>query len=412
MGQATSKVAGTSAPITDPRTYDEDTSTGEIRSDIRQTRSAMDSTIDQLGERLHPRHLLDDVLDWFRGSDVDARAAAQNAGSKVVNQLKQHPIPAALIAAGVTWLMFEDGSRSAATGGYDDDANWDSPPGSDSLRMRAGSLVDARTGQPYDESYGAERQGTTGTAATGAAWTGGGSTVSQPAGAQGPGIADRAKGAAGKVGDQISSAAGTVKDALGSAAGAVSGAAGSAASRVAGAGSTMRSGASRGASSFRHGASSTGRNVQHGYAASRDWLWQTAEEVPLAVGAAAMGLGLILGLAVPRTRREDELMGEASDELMGQAKAAGQDLLERGKDIAQSTVSAAADEAGAQGIDKGSLSDKATTVAAKLATAAKEVLKEEHVTPGEVAKKAKRVAGAAQGAAKETAKQHKDELKQ
>ena len=46
----------------------ESASSDEIRSDIRGTRRDLDQTLDQLGERLHPRHLLDDVLDLFRNT--------------------------------------------------------------------------------------------------------------------------------------------------------------------------------------------------------------------------------------------------------------------------------------------------------------------------------------------------------
>jgi len=52
----------------------------EIRSHIRGTRRDMDQTLDQLGERLHPRHLLDDVLDLFRNTPE---------GSASRNQLTQ-----------------------------------------------------------------------------------------------------------------------------------------------------------------------------------------------------------------------------------------------------------------------------------------------------------------------------------
>ena len=46
----------------------ENASSEEIRSDIKGTRREMDETLDELGERLHPRHLLDEVIDIFRRS--------------------------------------------------------------------------------------------------------------------------------------------------------------------------------------------------------------------------------------------------------------------------------------------------------------------------------------------------------
>jgi len=51
-----------------PPPYPADAGSGEIREEIRRTRAEMDETVDALGERLKPRHLLDDFLDMFRGS--------------------------------------------------------------------------------------------------------------------------------------------------------------------------------------------------------------------------------------------------------------------------------------------------------------------------------------------------------
>lgn len=45
------------------------------------------------------------------------------------------------------------------------------------------------------------------------------------------------------------------------------------------------------------------------------------QENPLALGAGALIAGLVLGLLLPSTRRENELLGETRDSLMDQAKA-------------------------------------------------------------------------------------------
>ena len=43
-------------------------------------------------------------------------------------------------------------------------------------------------------------------------------------------------------------------------------------------------------------------------------------ENPLAVGAAAVAVGAVIGAAIPETRRERELIGDARDRLVGAAK--------------------------------------------------------------------------------------------
>src|SRR5690606_6608728 len=50
---------------------------------------------------------------------------------------------------------------------------------------------------------------------------------------------------------------------------------------------------------------------------------QTLEENPLAVGMIALALGTAAALLLPPSRREDELMGEARDDLMETARVAG-----------------------------------------------------------------------------------------
>ena len=45
------------------------------------------------------------------------------------------------------------------------------------------------------------------------------------------------------------------------------------------------------------------------------------EHNPLAVGAVAMAVGAAVGLALPETRREQELMGDARDRVVDNAKS-------------------------------------------------------------------------------------------
>lgn len=57
-------------------------------------------------------------------------------------------------------------------------------------------------------------------------------------------------------------------------------------------------------------------------------------EQPLALGAIGLAIGACLAAVAPRTRQEDELMGEASDRLAEQAKAVGKEPLEKAKNAA------------------------------------------------------------------------------
>src|SRR4051812_5731110 len=92
--------------------------TEAIRSDIDVTRRRMDDTMDALGDRLQPRHLLDEVLGFFRGNGSDGdnkltqmrEKLTQSAGTAmnaVVDTVKSNPMPALLIGAGVAWMIYE-----------------------------------------------------------------------------------------------------------------------------------------------------------------------------------------------------------------------------------------------------------------------------------------------------------------
>jgi len=73
-------------------------------------------------------------------------------------------------------------------------------------------------------------------------------------------------------------------------------------------------------------------------AAAHRGLGGVIEERPLAVGVAALALGLLAGVALPATRREDQLLGDARDDLLDSAREAGRDALEQGKELARSAV--------------------------------------------------------------------------
>lgn len=58
------------------------------------------------------------------------------------------------------------------------------------------------------------------------------------------------------------------------------------------------------------------------------------EENPLAVGAVALAIGAAVGLAIPSTRYEGELLGEYRQQLLDKAQTAAGDLVDRAKEVA------------------------------------------------------------------------------
>jgi hypothetical protein len=59
---------------------------------------------------------------------------------------------------------------------------------------------------------------------------------------------------------------------------------------------------------------------------AREGYSHVVQEQPLALGAVGMAIGALLAAYLPRTRQEDEMLGEASDKFSEAAQAAGKDV--------------------------------------------------------------------------------------
>ena len=73
-------------------------------------------------------------------------------------------------------------------------------------------------------------------------------------------------------------------------------------------------------------------------------------ENPLAMGAVAIGAGAAVGLAIPQSSQEHEVMGEARDTLVEKAQEKAQDAQEKVQRVAEEAQSAAKEEASNQGL--------------------------------------------------------------
>ena len=69
------------------------------------------------------------------------------------------------------------------------------------------------------------------------------------------------------------------------------------------------------------------------------------QESPLAVGGIALALGAAVGLSLPETQQEHQLMGQTRDRLMEQAKATAKETQEKVQHVAEEAQKAAQHEA-------------------------------------------------------------------
>jgi ElaB/YqjD/DUF883 family membrane-anchored ribosome-binding protein len=74
-----------------------------------------------------------------------------------------------------------------------------------------------------------------------------------------------------------------------------------------------------------------------------------AKENPLGLAVGGAALGFLAGLLTPRTRVEDERIGEMADQVKDTVRETGQEALERGKQVAQEAVSSAKETAKGSG---------------------------------------------------------------
>jgi hypothetical protein len=255
----------------------------QIEQDIGATRARLDSTMGQLQERLTVRNLANSAAHAaVHGAGVGSRAA--------LRAIKNNPVPAALVGLGVAWLIMDkfrarSFNRATQRGGYGDN-DWLAPgatytPGG---RGASGPSIASRIG----EGASAAAHAVGDAARSGAHW----------ARETGAGAAEWAK-------DKVSTAASGVSE------------------KVSAGGSAIGEKASQWAHSGREMA---GR--------AREGFWDTYDDNPLMIGAAAFAIGLVGGLSMPSCSVENRLMGRASKNLKDKVKAAGEEALEAGKQVA------------------------------------------------------------------------------
>ena len=443
-------------------------SSDDIKRDIDRTRYEMDETLDELSERLQPRHLLDDLIDMFRsntGGAGEAKAIAQRTGRSFMHQVQENPVPLALIGAGIAWMMIsgrrDDREYYATYRGeplpYPDDPRYDLYEAGIEYSYETSGPAVYPEGEPgYYAStsmiYGeGESSGEGRMSAAGEKMKGAAGDVKHRAGEAKDSAAERARAAGA-----------SVKGAAASARHSASSAAHTAAERSRRAASRARHGVGRAASSARHGvrragdavsgaASSTaegarsaahlariraeqmGRRaryrgrvmgnqmrrgaeeMQHkmyrGYRYSREEVEHGVEEHPLGMGVGVFALGILAGLALPQTRREDELMGEWSDEMKHRAAESGQTLMRRGMDTARHTAHAAREELEREGLTPSALTEKFSRVILDSEEAARDAAQREGLTVTQLREKAQHVVDEAARTAKHEGKEDKEAAK-
>lgn len=127
--------------VIDDRAYDANgKSPAEIEQDITETRAELGAVLDAIERRLQPRRLLELGMYTLRDK-------MDENGGIIGDTLRNHPVPLALIGAGISWLVIASFDRPAALAREMGDRIGDAARQvTDRTRDAAGSLF-ARTQQ-------------------------------------------------------------------------------------------------------------------------------------------------------------------------------------------------------------------------------------------------------------------------
>ena len=293
-----------------------ETEAADMQADIEQTRSEISEDLRTLGDKLNPERLKDDAKEALQEAKNAAKETLHEAKSVATDTFREvkdsametvqekvddfrnsvrhaerqtrdffsdNALPLALMGIGAAWFMSKRRQRMSAdheTGG----AGRYRP---DTVRWSS-SGAGERTRQLHDR------------------------------------VGDRVRGMSEGAGERYDEVKGRVHDFAQREADQVRRLAHDAEHRV-----------SEGAERAREFA---GRELQ----SAREFSRRISDDNPLAVGVAAIGAGIGIGLLLPETRAERDLLGNKREELLGEAKQTLSDVTRTAKDAARemkSTVS-------------------------------------------------------------------------
>ena len=317
---------------------DRDKDPREIEREIEMTRQRMTQDIDAIGNKLNPRNLAAQAKEA-------AQEKARRTGRGFIASIRDNPLPAAAVGASVAWFW------SQARSSEDD---WTTQGGS-------------RYGNAYYSSEGSGGMANEDQWRRGADWE-----------ENGPGRLEQAKNAASRAAHNVADKARDLT--------------GQAKEKASELGSQAREKASEFGSHTKDRAQHLGGAVRDRSVSARHTIERQTRENPLMVAAFAAVAGLALGMLLPGTRRENELMGGVRDDVADRAgdvvnrvKEAASEGAQQVKETVKNEVREHAPEVKQVAQDiaqqvKATAKDSATAVAQEAKDAAKSAAKKPNST--------------------------------
>lgn len=311
-----------------PTLYQEDAenNSNSIRSEIEATRNRMSNRLDQIQEQLHPENMKQQAQDFIQSAVTDGVATVKEAVNEYVQQInwpqvrdslldtaRNNPVPTALIGVGIGWILM-NGTRSrsssrsstfqsSAVEPYQHGLGWreETPqmesPGSEARRYAENqdrayqAEAYARDNDTNQNSWKAQQE-------------------SSYKGKESDSLASSLKKGVSDAANQVRESANQVKDSVSDQAGQWAGQVQDTMNRV-------------------------GENMsewqEETFNDVTTQAQRTLEENPLLFGAVALAVGAGLGLLLPTTRYENQVVGELRDQAVQKAQGMVEDVKERAK---------------------------------------------------------------------------------
>lgn len=276
-----------------------------IRTQIEQTRTEMGQTIQQLQERLSPERIKEQIQESVKDATIgkveqmayQAEYEVKSWPRRLSRTVKENPMPAALIGIGIGWLLVSDrdddygssnrGRRMHSYGedvyyGDRDNKGWVGDQAEDA-RQRVSSAANRMQNRAEDAVENVRNRAED--------------------------VVDNVQERASELGEQVQETAGEARDY-----------------------------AQQTAAQLEVCARESVRRTKQTF-------WETMNENPMLVGAAALAVGAAIGAALPSTPTENRLMGEQRDHLMEEAKETVQETTRKVQDVVREAKDAAVETA-------------------------------------------------------------------
>jgi ElaB/YqjD/DUF883 family membrane-anchored ribosome-binding protein len=287
----------------------------DIEREIEKDRQRIGAKLDEIQNRMSPGQLVDEALAYAKGSG--GAEFLSNLGGSV----KTNPMPVALLGVSLAWLMAGQNGNSTSVTAPDYDGDETEYP----LATVTGPV--RRIGPAEEDASGryshfTDAAGSRYRALTDATGRRAGHFVDQ--------TGKTYRGFADSAGQRISD----IRDETGTMFDEASGWISHTWSQLGHSAAKMRrhmteAGRSAGRSSMDMGASLKDQTSR-----LNETILRQFQDQPLVGGALAFAVGAAIGAALPRTDREDEMLGDMADQVKGEVATRASDALDRAEHVA------------------------------------------------------------------------------